>query len=133
MAENGSSNDPKMKNFNIRFNFSWLYIILILGIGYLLLNNKGANPQKVEWPEVQEMVRAGDVKEITYIRNDYRGSVTMRPDRQGHYLMRYTPICEDASKMSVQEMMDRYYKLLEEDIRKQPENYLWTHQRFARI
>ena len=77
MAENGSSNDPKMKNFNIRFNFSWLYIILILGIGYLLLNNKGANPQKVEWPEVQEMVRAGDVKEITYIRNDYRGSVTM--------------------------------------------------------
>jgi len=85
MAENGSSNDPKMKNFNIRFNFSWLYIILILGIGYLLLNNKGANPQKVEWPEVQEMVRAGDVKEITYIRNDYRGSVTMRPDRLSKY------------------------------------------------
>ncbi|MBQ9450525.1 MAG: lysophospholipid acyltransferase family protein [Bacteroidales bacterium] len=59
--------------------------------------------------------------------------LNMRPDRRGHYLIRYTPICEDASKMSVQEMMDRYYKLLEEDIRKQPENYLWTHQRFARI
>ena len=59
--------------------------------------------------------------------------LTMRPDRRGHYLMRYTPICEDASKMSVQEIMQQYYTLLEKDIREQPENYLWTHQRFARI
>ena len=47
--------------------------------------------------------------------------------------MRYTPICEDASKMSVQDIMQQYYKLLEQDIREQPGNYLWTHQRFARI
>jgi KDO2-lipid IV(A) lauroyltransferase len=59
--------------------------------------------------------------------------LTMRPDRRGHYLMRYTPICEDASKMSVQGIMQQYYTLLEKDIREQPENYLWTHQRFARI
>ena len=58
--------------------------------------------------------------------------LTMRPDRQGHYLMRYTPICENASKMSVQEIMQTYYTLLEKDIREQPGNYLWTHQRFAR-
>ena len=59
--------------------------------------------------------------------------LTMRPDRRGHYLMRYTPICEDASQMSVQDIMQQYYTLLEKDIREQPENYLWTHQRFARI
>ena len=59
--------------------------------------------------------------------------LSMRPDRQGHYEMRYVPICEDASKMDVQEMMQQYYTLLEKDIREQPENYLWTHQRFARI
>ncbi|MBR5075527.1 MAG: lysophospholipid acyltransferase family protein [Bacteroidales bacterium] len=59
--------------------------------------------------------------------------LTMRPDRRGHYLLRYTPICEDASKMSVQDIMQQYYTLLEKDIREQPENYLWTHQRFARI
>ena len=59
--------------------------------------------------------------------------LTMRPDRRGHYLLRYTPICEDASKMSVQDIMQQYYTLLEKDIREQPENYLWTHRRFARI
>ena len=57
----------------------------------------------------------------------------MRPDRRGHYEMRYVPICEDASQMDVQEIMQQYYTLLEKDIREQPENYLWTHQRFARI
>ena len=59
--------------------------------------------------------------------------LTMRPDRRGHYLVRYTPICEDASQMSIQDIMQQYYTLLEKDIREQPENYLWTHQRFARI
>jgi len=59
--------------------------------------------------------------------------LAMRPDRRGHYLMRYVPICEDASKMEIKEIMQQYYKLLEKDIREQPENYLWTHQRFAKI
>ena len=30
-------------------------------------------------------------------------------------------------------LKQEYYRLLEADIRRQPENYLWTHQRFARI
>ena len=59
--------------------------------------------------------------------------LTMRREGRGHYVLRYEPICEDASKMSVEEIMQQYYRLLEADIRRQPENYLWTHQRFARI
>ena len=59
--------------------------------------------------------------------------LSMRRERQGHYLLHYTPICEDASKMSVQDIMQTYYTLLEKDVREQPGNYLWTHQRFARI
>jgi len=58
--------------------------------------------------------------------------LTMRREGRGHYVMRYVPICGDASQMSVQDIMQQYYTLLEKDIRKQPENYLWTHQRFAR-
>ena len=50
--------------------------------------------------------------------------------RKGGYDIEYIPICEDASKMSVEEMIDRYYKLLEEDLRIQPFNYLWTHNRW---
>ena len=35
--------------------------------------------------------------------------------------------------MSVQDIKQQYYTLLEKDVREQPGNYLWTHQRFARI
>ena len=69
----------------MRFNFSWLYLILILGIGWLLLNNSGANPQKIEWAEVQEMFLKGDIKEIDFVRNDFKGNITVRPDRLNKY------------------------------------------------
>jgi len=49
---------------------------------------------------------------------------------RGHYEIEYIPICEDASKMSVQEIMDRYYELLDAEIKEQPYNYLWTHRRW---
>ena len=59
--------------------------------------------------------------------------LSMRRERRGHYVMSYEPICEDASKLGVAEIMQQYYRLVEADIRQQPENYLWTHQRFARM
>ena len=57
--------------------------------------------------------------------------MSMCPDRRGHYLLRYIPICRNAAEMDVQQIMQQYYNLLEEDLRRQPENYLWTHRRFA--
>lgn len=48
----------------------------------------------------------------------------------GGYTLEYVPICSDASKMDVMDIMQRYFQLLEEDIRKQPYNYLWTHNRW---
>ena len=80
-----NQNDPKRKVYRVRFNFSWLYLILVMGIGWLLLNNSGANPQKVEWAEVKEMFQAGDIKEITYVRNNFKGDITVRPDRIAKY------------------------------------------------
>ena len=80
-----NQDDPKRKVYRVRFNFSWLYLILVMGIGWLLLNNSGANPQKVEWAEVKEMFQAGDIKEITYVRNNYKGNITVRPDRIAKY------------------------------------------------
>ncbi|MGN0202604.1 MAG: ATP-dependent zinc metalloprotease FtsH [Candidatus Cryptobacteroides sp.] len=81
--------DPQKRIVRIRFNFTWFYLLLILGIGWLLMNNSGANPQKVEWAEVQQMFREGDIKEITYIRNDFKGAVTIRPDRLSKYLDKF--------------------------------------------
>lgn len=54
----------------------------------------------------------------------------MTRESRGHYLLEYVPICRNASEMGVQEIMDRYYELLEADIRRQPANYLWTHRRW---
>ena len=80
-----NGNDPRRKVIRVRFNFSWLYIILILCIGWLLFNNSGANPQKIEWAEVQEMFLKGDIKEIDFVRNDFKGNIIVRPDRLNKY------------------------------------------------
>ena len=42
-------------------------------------------------------------------------------------------ICDDASKMEVQAIMDEFYRLLEADIRKDPGNYLWSHRRWKQV
>ena len=58
---------------------------------------------------------------------------SMQRTARGRYVTRYTAICEDASTMEPQQIMQRYYNLLEQDIRENPSNYLWTHRRFKRI
>lgn len=73
------------KRIVFRLNFSWLYLLLILGLGYMLFQSSGVGPQKIEWAQLKQMVRDGDVKEILFIRNDYKGSVTMRPEALGKY------------------------------------------------
>ena len=85
MADKGK--DPKgRKIFSININFSWLYFILLLGIGYMLFNNqRSAEPEKIEWTDVQEMIRQGDVAEISFVRNDFKGEVKVRPERLAKY------------------------------------------------
>ena len=48
------------------------------------------------------------------------------------YKMTFKEICEDASQFTPEEIMNRFYRLLEEDINDQPTNYLWTHKRWKR-
>ena len=77
---------PKGKGFSFSFNFSWFYLLLILGIGWLLFNNqRSSDPKKIEWQEVQTMAEAGDIDEITFIRNDFQGEVKIRPERLSKY------------------------------------------------
>lgn len=56
--------------------------------------------------------------------------LNMAEKEDGNYEISLTQICEDASQMSVAEILNQYYKLLEEDIKAQPWNYLWTHKRW---
>lgn len=58
--------------------------------------------------------------------------LSMRKESRGHYVIKFIPITENASAMGTEEIMQRYYNLLEEDIRFAPENYLWTHRRWKK-
>lgn len=74
------------KGRKVIVNLSWLYILLFIGIGYLLFRNQqSASPEKIEWTEVQGMIRSGDVAEITFVRNDFKGEVKVKPDRLAKY------------------------------------------------
>lgn len=73
------------KPVKVNIGISWLYIILFIGIGWMFFNQGGANPQKVEWDEVQTLWKEGDIKEVVFIRNEFEGQVTIRPDRLGKF------------------------------------------------
>ena len=68
-----------------RFNISWIYFILLIAIGWMFFKQGGSNPQKEEWADVQKQWLAGDIKEVVFIRNEYEGRVTMRPERVENY------------------------------------------------
>lgn len=55
----------------------------------MLFSNSGPNPQKTEWADVKEMIEAGDVKDIVFVRNDFKGEITIRPDRLSKYSERF--------------------------------------------
>ena len=54
----------------------------------------------------------------------------MKRVRRGCYEMTLIPICADASEFSPEELMRKYYDLLEEEIRETPCNWLWSHKRW---
>ena len=83
-----NNKNPKIRV--VRINLSWiLYAVLIISIGWMLFSNRGAQPEKVEWAQVEEMIKSGDVREVTYIRNDYKGTVSLRPESVQKYASLY--------------------------------------------
>lgn len=54
----------------------------------------------------------------------------MKHVERGRYEMTFIPICLDASTMSPEDIMRKYYDLLEEEIRETPHNWLWSHNRW---
>ena len=86
MAEN-KNNDASRKRRPVKFTFniSWLYLLLLFGIGWMFFNQGGANPQKEEWAQVQKQWLAGDIKEVVFIRNEFEGQVTIKPEKLDQY------------------------------------------------
>lgn len=51
---------------------------------------------------------------------------------RGHYRARLVPVVDDAAACEQHEITDRYARLLEATIRRQPESWLWSHNRWRR-
>lgn len=84
MAQNNNKGkQPKIIRINI--GLSWLYILIIGGIIWMLFSNTGSKPQKVEWEEVQMMAQEGDIKNIVFIRNEFKGEITIQPEKLEKY------------------------------------------------
>ena len=82
MAANNNNKKKKGKTKVIAIDLSWVfYAVLILGLGWAIMGNRSAKPQKVEWEDVKAMADTGAVEKIVFIRNDFKGEVSMRPDR----------------------------------------------------
>lgn len=58
--------------------------------------------------------------------------MAFRAKKDFGYEMTFTEICEDASQFSPEDVMNKFYRLLEKDIIDQPANYLWTHNRWKK-
>ena len=85
MQEQNNNAPRGQKPMRFKFNISWIYFILLIAIGWMFFKQGGSNPQKEEWADVQKQWLAGDIKEVVFIRNEYEGRVTMRPERIENY------------------------------------------------
>jgi KDO2-lipid IV(A) lauroyltransferase len=52
--------------------------------------------------------------------------------KRGHYEVAYTLLCETPSELPVGEITKAHTQCLEDDIRTEPEFWLWTHKRWKR-
>ncbi|MDE6317246.1 MAG: lysophospholipid acyltransferase family protein [Muribaculaceae bacterium] len=50
--------------------------------------------------------------------------------QRGRYHVRIVPLAEDAASLPQGELTERYTRVLEENIRRQPSIWLWTHRRW---
>lgn len=82
---NSNLKPPKLKP--PKFNVMWIYLPLLMLIGYMyFVGWKGGEPLKTEWYKVkEEMIPSGDVEKITYIPNETKGEVTIRTDSLKKY------------------------------------------------
>lgn len=90
MSSDNSKKPNRKKNIKVvRINLAWIYIPILALIIWMLFSNRQSPSIKVEWPEVKEMARQGDVKTIEFVRNDYKGMVSIKGDRLEKYADRF--------------------------------------------
>ena len=55
----------------------------------MFFGDNDGEPKKIEWAEVKELWQSGDIKDVTFVRNEYEGEVTIKPDKVEKYASRF--------------------------------------------
>jgi cell division protease FtsH len=80
MAENNSEKNTKTtpksgknsgKNMKPKFNFYWIYGIIILVFLAFNFLNWGSGPQETNWGDLKEMLRSQEVKKLVLVNKEY--------------------------------------------------------------
>lgn len=58
--------------------------------------------------------------------------MSLHRECRGHYVAKFHLVSEDASKTADNELTDKYFKMLEDDIKSEPYLWLWAHKRWKR-
>ena len=100
---------------------------------YMLIADQSPNSRKrAHWVEFfgQETATLPgiDVLSRTFCYPVFRYQIKRM--RRGYYEIEYAPLCLDPSTALEGEITHRYTRQLEEEIRAQPENWLWSHKRW---
>lgn len=56
--------------------------------------------------------------------------LTARRIRRGYYEYEFIPLCDDSRSLPDFDLTCRYFERLEQEIQREPELYLWSHNRF---
>lgn len=83
MADKDNGRMPNLPR--MRFNFAWMYLIVVIAVVAMFYRSRGANPQKKEWSDVKEYILDGDVEKILYVRNEFKGEVQIKADSLSKY------------------------------------------------
>ncbi len=59
--------------------------------------------------------------------------IVMKRVKRGYYGMEYHKLTDNAGELKENELTQLYAEHLEESIRKQPEDWMWSHKRWKRI
>lgn len=75
-----NSEKSKGKNPKGKFNFYWIYaVIALILFGTYLLNNTGTT-EKINWGELEQMLKNGDVEKITLVNKEI-AEITIKEER----------------------------------------------------
>lgn len=96
------------------------------------IDQSPSNPKKCVWIDFMGQETGALYGAEKYAKDFSRPVIfgRMKRIKRGHYEISYEVVTEDPRSFAHGEIIQKTHRLLEEDIRKAPEYWLWTHKRW---